>query len=181
MKKNIVFLLFGLYILSSCIGKNINTNINYNNSNSNNNNNKPNIYSDDSISKYVLPSDYENFTLKWGYDETSDEKIRGYTLNSNGKIEFWQQTRTTKEIKKDSLTTITHGRLEKILTYTNNAYLYTAALNEPGKRCRFVELKKPKVNFYSKVTWNEHNTYGSRLFRNLFDTLMTLIPINISN
>jgi hypothetical protein len=137
----------------------------------------PNI--EDENGSYALSSDYKDFTLSWGYDYQASNKIMGYKLYSNGKITFFQQDKHTKEVVSDSIAKIPLKRILKILEYTNNAYLYTPALNEPGKECGFVELIKPTVNFYSKVKWNEHKTYGSETFRQLFDTLSTLVPPNL--
>lgn len=132
--------------------------------------------------KYTAPcitSDYENFTLTWGYDYESNDKIMAYELNGDGKLLFYQQNRQTKEKKIDTLATIEPERLCEMLKQTNDAYVYTPALNEPGKKLGFVELKKPTVRFLSKATWNEFNTYGSKQFRALFDTLLTLVPAKI--
>ncbi len=133
-------------------------------------------HNDNDTIQYTLSPDYENFTLSWGYDNAGSDKIMGYRLYSNGKIDFYQQDRQTRKIIADSLTKISIKRVLQILDYTNNTYLYTPALSEPGKKCGFIELRKPEVNFYSKAKWNEHKTYGSKTFRQLFDTLLTLVP-----
>ena len=157
MKKNFI-VLFMMLLLFSC--SSINDNI-------------------DNEKEYKLTSDYKNFVLTWGYNNSNSDCLMGYKLYDNGKIDFFQQYKETNKLITDSITTIPMSKVLKILEYTNNTYLYTPALNEPGKECKYIELVKPTVNFYSKVQWNEHNTYGSKTFRILFDTLLTLIPLNI--
>ncbi len=135
-----------------------------------------------STAKYSAPcitSDYENFTLTWGYDYQENDKIMAYQINSNGKLLFFQQDRQTKQKNTDTLANIEPEHLCKILEQTNAAYIKTPALNEPGKRLSFIELSKPAVKFMSRAKWNEFNTYGSQGFRALFDTLSTLVSSKI--
>ena len=168
MKKNITFILFMLFVFGCGTVKD--------DDNNKNKTTTDNVEQEDD-SKYKLTSDYKNFTLSWGYNNSKDSKLMGYRLYDNGRIDFYQQDKNTNKVVSDSITKIPMKRVLKILEYTNNTYLYTPALNEPGNECKYVELVKPSVKFYSKAQWNEHNTYGSKTFRQLFDTLLTLIPL----
>ncbi|MPM82030.1 hypothetical protein SDC9_129088 [bioreactor metagenome] len=128
-----------------------------------------------------ITSDYKDFTLEWGYDYADSPQIMGYQLDENGYILLYKQDRDTRVKSFDSLGRIEGDKICNILEQLNSEMLKMPTLNEPGKKLCYIILKKPNVGMLNRVIWNEHNTYGSKGYRNLFDSLLSIVPHNFRN
>lgn len=130
-----------------------------------------------------LTPDYKGFTLSWGYNYEKSSQIMGYQLDENGTLLFYRQDKSGYESPKtfDTLCQIDGEKLCDLLYLLNQNVIKTPALNEPGKELSFIIFKKPAIGTLTAAIWNEHKTYGSTGYRELFDSLLVIVPANLKN
>jgi hypothetical protein len=135
--------------------------------------------------EYKVPEcitpDYKNFMLEWGYDYENSPEIMGYQLNENGHLLFYRQVRESTKKTFDTLGRIEGEKICELLARLNSEMSKVPTVREPGKELSFIILTKPQVGTLNTFIWNEHKTYGSRRYRELFDVLLTIIPPNLKN
>jgi hypothetical protein len=124
-----------------------------------------------------LTPDYKNFTISWGYNYASSSEIMGYELDDSGNLLFFRQEKSDLNAKKyDTLDRIDGEKLCQLIAKLNSLIVKIPVINEPGKELTFIKMAKPQVGIRTNATWNEHKTYGSREYREFFDTLLAIIP-----
>ena len=130
--------------------------------------------------KCITP-DYKGFTLSWGYNYEKSPQIMGYQLDENGTLLFYRQDKSSYESPKifDTLCQIDGEKLCDLLYQLNQNIFKIPVINEPGKELSFIILKKPAVRMLTTAIWNEHKTYGSTGYRELFDSLLAIVPANL--
>ena len=128
-----------------------------------------------------LTPDYKKFTLEWGYDFEAANEITGYQLNENGNVFLYRQDKQTKQKTSDFVGNVEMMKICEMLEKLNMEMIKMPVINEPGKELSFIILNKPNVGMTAKFTWNEHKTFGSKGFRELFDSLQTIVSTNLKN
>lgn len=116
--------------------------------------------------------------LRWGSLITKSGKITGYQLNYDSKLLKIGKKEDNDNFTDSVLTIIDGDRYCKLLAMTRDTILKIQALSEPGDSLHFIEYSDPPRNVRMRAVWNPINkTYGSKGFREIYDSLQTLLPV----
>ena len=116
--------------------------------------------------------------LRWGYFIAKTGKITGYQLNNDASLQKFGKTDGPENYKDSILIQVDGDKYCKLLFMTRDTILKIQALNEPGDSLHFIEYSDPPRNVRMRAVWNPINkTYGSRSFREIYDSLQTLVPV----
>ncbi len=115
--------------------------------------------------------------ISWGEYSTRTGQMRAYQFN--GALVF------TKFLRETETDTNTYTKIGDISSDDFCKYLTTAlrtfdtvqTLHAPGDIARFVEYSNKETTTRIRAVWNpEYKTYGSKAFRSVYDSLMTMVP-----
>ncbi len=119
--------------------------------------------------------------MRWGTVH-ADGRVEGHQLASSALLSAFEQA----DLKAESTSTPV-GRLRDssycaMLAALRSTFLKEAALYNPGEESRFVELSDPPRHLYLRALWNaKYQTFGSKVFRALYDSLQTLPQAHVEN
>lgn len=113
--------------------------------------------------------------IRWGDYDTEGGRLRAYQFN--GSLELAKVKRETVSEQPDIEK---YGTMEGVqfctwLRKSLDVFEQIQSLNAPGETSRYVEYSTPKTTI--RAVWNpKFQTFGSKEFRALYDSLMTLVP-----
>lgn len=113
--------------------------------------------------------------VRWGDYDTKSGQLRAYQFA--GSLELATVRRETyQEQPEVAVFQPLDGRVFCTwLRKTLDVFEQIQTLNAPGEMSRYVEYSTPKTTI--RAVWNpKFQTYGSKEFRALYDSLMTLVP-----
>ncbi len=113
--------------------------------------------------------------IRWGDYDTKGGRLRAYQFN--GALELSKVKRETMSEQPDveKYATIEGQQFCKWFRKSLDVFEQIQSLNAPGEISRYVEYSTPKTTI--RAVWNpKFQTFGSKEFRMLYDSLMTLVP-----
>jgi hypothetical protein len=125
-----------------------------------------------------LNENEKNLVLRWGDFFPKDNAFFGYEINAYGELFIFSKSLKNPEMKKDKIVDLDHNEFCSKLKLAQTTILKTQTLFSPGEnKARFVEFSNPEQNLNMLAVWNpEFQNKGSRHFRELFDSLNSLVP-----
>lgn len=120
----------------------------------------------------------KNLTLRWGDFYPKENSFFGYEVNAYGELFLYQKNKKNPDGKKEKITNLEPSDVCNKFKLTQETILKTQTLFSPGETiARFVEFVNPDENTNMLAVWNPaFQTKGSKYFRELFDSLNTLVP-----
>ena len=124
-----------------------------------------------------LPEHSEQFTIRWGECVIKDNSFVGYEINAYGLLSLYTKNDKYKDGKTEKITTIDADGFCRTLKIANETIVKTQALYSPGETSKFIEYTNPNNDVFILAVWNpQFQTQGSASYRNLYDSLMALVP-----
>lgn len=125
-----------------------------------------------------LNENEKNLVIRWGDFFPKDNAFFGYEINAYGELYFFSKSNKNPESKKDKIVDLEQNDFCSKLKLAKSTILKTQTLFSPGEnKARFVEFSNPEQNLSMLAVWNpDFQNKGSRLFRELFDSLNCLVP-----
>jgi hypothetical protein len=118
--------------------------------------------------------------IRWGEYNAKSGLVTGYQINTDFmiyriKMEPPNKDYTLQEIGK--IQPLTYCDMVEMI---KDEVLKTQALNAPGEQNKFIEYTNPGTKVSSRNVWNvKFNTLGSKGFREIYDSLQTLVSFDI--
>jgi len=122
-----------------------------------------------------LTPDYKGFRIEWGYIDNKNNFTTGYSLNEDMLLQMFIQN--SNETKYDTICYVEPQQLCNALKLYMLETFKIPVVYESGEQLTFIRLFKPAVDYRSNAIWSKHNTFASTGYRNVFDSLMTLVKI----
>lgn len=120
----------------------------------------------------------KNLSLRWGDFLPKDNAFYGYEINAYGELYFYTKNQKNPDGKKEKISNLDPSEVCNKLKLVQEAIIKTQTLFSPGEKgARFVEYSNPDENMNMLAVWNpEFQTKGSKHFRELYDSLNSLVP-----
>ncbi|TAL67533.1 MAG: hypothetical protein EPN82_13850 [Bacteroidetes bacterium] len=120
----------------------------------------------------------KGLNLRWGTFISKSGKITGYQLNNEAELSKLIYKGSFDKLNDSILFSIDEEKYCRLLGMTRDTILSIQALNEPGDSLHFIEYSDPPRNVRMRAVWNAINkTFGSKGFREIYDSLQTLVPV----
>lgn len=115
--------------------------------------------------------------IRWGYHNQKQEKISAFEIDSKANLYYIESNTTLLDFDKLFLDELGHDEYCEVRNFTNVVIVRTQTLNVPADLNKFVEYRDKSSGIFVRGLWNPaHKTVGSRQYRLLYDSLMTLVP-----
>lgn len=123
----------------------------------------------------------EGMTVSWGEKNKITQEVRGYSLDDDGKIVYYEKS-PGGEISKSKAARAEDAEFCGTVGYIMQGFIDNQVLHTPGVVSRFVEMRTPATNVVMRGVWNPtFKLNGSEEFVEMYDRLMLLIPDEDSN
>lgn len=128
----------------------------------------------DCISEY-----HDGMEITWGNFDAKNKKIEAYRIDDSGKLYYVVSDSLPNTFISEQILKVDFNNYCEIFNFVNKVTVQTQALYSPGEKSKFIDFKIPNTQVFSRAVWNpEFETVGSRRHRLLYDSLMTLVPID---
>jgi|GEM_PF-372173 len=119
----------------------------------------------------------KDITLRWGGHNYQTNALSGWQIDGNLNLYTFLKDSLNPNFKTVLIGNVVDtNKFCELLTKTKKLFVQIQALNAPGDSSHFVEFSQPKTNTNLRAVWNmRFKTYGSTEFRELFDSLNSLI------
>lgn len=115
--------------------------------------------------------------IRWGEYSTRTGQMRAYQFDGSLKLAKCLRESEADTNKLTLIREIPSDDFCKYLMTTLQTFDTVQTLYAPGEVARFVEYTNYESNAKARAVWNpEYKTYGSKAFRSVYDSLMTIIP-----
>ena len=120
----------------------------------------------------------KDMLIRWGVWIDSTGNVQGYELDAHSII--WKYSASTKKENyiRDSICTISIDRLCSIVDTVRKTFLSIQSYTVLAPRMYYVEYQNPAGNVNLRAVWDSRfQTYGSKEFRAIFDSLCTIANV----
>ena len=125
-----------------------------------------------------MPAGQIGLVIRWGTEQDSLGTVEQFTMNTKGEI-FSFSGKIVDRGDGAYRIAIDQSKYCGIAKDVTDCFLKTQALNVRGKSARFIEYRNVQSDVYLRAVWNpELKTFQSRDMRELYDQLMTLLPLD---
>ncbi len=122
--------------------------------------------------KTCLDKNMKGLTLRWGGHNYKTHALSGYQIDSEARLYRFEKTKGDKEYKTTEIGKVKPRKICYLAGRVQQLFLKLQTLTAPGDSSNFIELINPATNFHQRAVWNvKFETYGSKEFRAVFDTL----------
>ncbi len=113
--------------------------------------------------------------IRWGNYDVNSGKLHSYQFTGSLALATVHRLTYREQPVIDNIGAIKGEVFCKWLAKTIETFEDIQTLNAPGETARYVEYSSSKATI--RAVWNpKYQTFGSKEFRALYDSLMTLIP-----
>lgn len=119
-------------------------------------------------------------TIRWGDYNPKTGEMKAYQFTGSAIRSKYRRETTASEPVLSLEKPIAPEDFCKYLTLTLWTFDTIQTLHAPGaEQARFIEYSNLSSNSLARAIWNpNYQTYGSKEFRAVYDSLMTIIPMN---
>jgi uncharacterized protein YceK len=122
--------------------------------------------------KQCTGNTYKDAVIRWGGHNMLTNQLAGWQINAKGKLMQFKKAGRESDYEFTEFSTIDSNRFCKLLDTVQKYFLEIQALNAPGDSSHFVQFINSTTSTDIRAVWNmRYQTYGSREFRSLYDTL----------
>ena len=121
----------------------------------------------------------ESLILRWGGHNYKTGYLSGYQIDGKANLFSFEKKGSNSIYESIKIGNVNADRFCELLNSSKKYFVEIQALNAPGDSSNFIEYINPVINTNLRAVWNERfKTYGSREFRELYDSLNTFIQEN---
>ncbi len=116
--------------------------------------------------------------IRWGDFNPKTGETKAYQITGIAeRAKYLRETSSSEQILKQ-VQPIAPEEFCKYLTLTLRTFDTIQTLHAPGsEQARYIEYTNTTTNSSARAIWNpNYQTYGSKEFRAVYDSLMTIIP-----
>lgn len=120
-----------------------------------------------------ITSENRELLVRWG-DIEEDKTVTGFAVHSNASMVSFAQKSLEAPMKETELGVMDGVVYCETVKLIRTTFLEVQALHAPGNVSRFIEISNPPQGLYLRAVWNpKYETFGSKEFRAIFDTLQS--------
>ncbi len=118
----------------------------------------------------------QQMQIGWGDHDINSGSIDGYILKTDGSLFKVERDSTGAATKTEKIGTIDEDKYCSIYRMTAREVMKTQTLNSAIDIERYVFMKNIPTGLNFRASWNpKYDTYGSKGFRQVFDSLQALV------
>ncbi len=115
--------------------------------------------------------------VRWGDWIDSTDVLSGYEIDAQGRLFKYSASPHSQKYLRDSIGTVSREQLCMSIDTVRKTFLKIQTLWVHAPHMRYVEYQNPEASLSLRAVWDSRfQTYGSREFRAIFDSLSTLVP-----
>ncbi|MFM7774951.1 MAG: hypothetical protein ACKO9V_08975 [Candidatus Kapaibacterium sp.] len=115
--------------------------------------------------------------LRWGEWNDTTKVLAGYEVDAAGRLFRTQAAEFSERYLRDSIGTMPVASFCMFTDTTRATFLKIQSLTVRAPVMRYVEYQNPPARVTLRAVWDKRfQTFGSREFRAIFDSLSTFIP-----
>ena len=115
--------------------------------------------------------------VRWGEWNDSTDVLTGYEFDTQGRLYKYSASPHSVKYLRDSIGTISKRSMCFYVDTVRKTFLRIQSLYVHAAAMRYVEYQNPDAQLSLRAVWDSRfQTYGSKEFRAIFDSLSTLVP-----
>ncbi len=115
--------------------------------------------------------------IRWGDWIDSTAVLTGHEIDAQGKLFAYQASPYSVKYLRDSVSHIDTAQVCYWVDTVRKTFLRIQSLTVHAPHMRYVEYQNPDAHLSLRAVWDSRfETYGSKEFRAIFDSLQTLVP-----
>ncbi len=115
--------------------------------------------------------------LRWGEWNDTTKVLTGYEVDARGRVFRTQAAEFSERYMRDSIGVMPVSAFCMFADTTRATFLKIQSLTVRAPIMRYVEYQNPLARVTLRAVWDKRfQTFGSREFRAIFDSLSTYIP-----
>ncbi len=116
-------------------------------------------------------------SIRWGDWMDTTAILNGYEIDAQGRLFKYQASPYAERYLRDSIGTVDRAALCFYIDTVRKTFLRIQSLGVRAPHMRYIEYQNPEAQLSLRAYWDSRfQTYGSREFRAIFDSLSTLVP-----
>ncbi len=115
--------------------------------------------------------------IRWGTWVDSSTVLDGYEIDAQRRLFKYKASEYSVKYLRDSIGVVPAGVFCFYADTIRKTFVRIQSLSVHAPRMHYIEYQNPDANLSLRAVWDaRYQTYGSREFRAIFDSLSTLAP-----